>query len=280
MRQMDKKIRMAPNKRIIAVCTMTLMLFSAGCITEAPKNTLTQQNQQEDTMDKINLTAEETELLCATFSGEERIRRGDLVSHERALVGQLRFGMEYLTEKYPGRTFVMSNCIPQNKENSHTSLTIRVKGEDVGYELHIQTLEDGSYEASDDYYAVFIRDDYQTLLSTIASESSAGFLAAWAGFPYLYGESYDSELTLDAALNGGPNPEAEGAVYYDGAAVSDHAAATETLALKLKEKGCRGTFWVYYVKEQPENWSTAEELRDFVNEKRYDVIEAREQITL
>ena len=228
----------------------------------------------------IELTQEETELLCAAFSGEERIRKGDLLSYEIELVQQLRFGREYLSRKYPSQIFRMQNCIPQNKENAYTTVDIQAENDRKQYELRLTTSEDKTISAADNFYETVVKKDYEAHIADAARGATKAFLAAQVNVPYLYGEEYDAELTLDAVLEQEIELSVEAAVFLDGTEVGNIASMTKELEEALKGAGCHGSFWIYYLKERPENWTTAEDLQDFVNAGRYQVIYAREKISL
>ena len=243
--------------RIFGMMILAALMLYTGC---AAGNLATDQRQEseEGTMlSAIELTQEETELLCATFSGEERIRRGDLLSYEIELVRQLRFGREYLSQKYPSQTFRMENCIPQNKENAYTTVDIQAENDRKQYELRLTTSEDKTISAVDNFYETVVKKDYEAHIADAARGATKAFLAAQVNVPYLYGEEYDAELTLDAVLEQEIELSVEAAVFLDGTEVGNIASMTKELEEALKGTGCHGSFWIYYLKKRPDSWTTA-----------------------
>ena len=265
---------------IFSAILLAMLIFFFGCMARNLTTDQRQESKEENMLSMFELTQEETELLCATFSGEERIRRGDLLSYEIELVRQLRFGREYLSQKYPSQTFRMENCIPQNKENAYTTVDIQAENDRKQYELRLTTSEDKTISAADNFYETVVKKDYEAHIADAARGATKAFLAAQVNVPYLYGEEYDAELTLDAVLEQEIELSVEAAVFLDGTEVGNIASMTKELEEALKGAGCHGSFWIYYLKERPENWTTAEDLQDFVNAGRYQVIYAREKISL
>lgn len=271
------------RKKLILIFSAILpamLIFFFGCMARNLTTDQRQESKEENMLSMFELTQEETELLCATFSGEERIRRGDLLSYEIELVRQLRFGREYLSQKYPSQTFRMENCIPQNKENAYTTVDIQTENDRKQYELRLTTSEDKTISAADNFYETVVKKDYEAHIANAARGATKAFLAAQVNVPYLYGEEYDAELTLDAVLEQEIELSVEAAVFLDGTEVGNIASMTKELEEALKGTGCHGSFWIYYLKKRPDSWTTAEDLQDFVNAERYQAIYAREKISL
>lgn len=266
--------------RIFGMMILAALMLYTGCTAGNLATDQRQESEEGTMLSAIELTQEETELLCAAFSGEERIRKGDLLSYEIELVQQLRFGREYLSRKYPSQIFRMQNCIPQNKENAYTTVDIQAENDRKQYELRLTTSEDKTISAADNFYETVVKKDYEAHIADAARGATKAFLAAQVNVPYLYGEEYDAELTLDAVLEQEIELSVEAAVFLDGTEVGNIASMTKELEEALKGAGCHGSFWIYYLKERPENWTTAEDLQDFVNAGRYQVIYAREKISL
>lgn len=265
---------------IFSAILLAMLIFFFGCMARNLTTDQRQEGKEENMLSMFELTQEETELLCATFSGEERIRRGDLLSYEIELVRQLRFGREYLSQKYPSQTFRMENCIPQNKENAYTTVDIQAENDRKQYELRLTTSEDKTISAADNFYETVVKKDYEAHIANAARGATKAFLAAQVNVPYLYGEEYDAELTLDAVLEQEIELSVEAAVFLDGTEVGNIASMTKELEEALKGTGCHGSFWIYYLKKRPDSWTTAEDLQDFVNAERYQAIYAREKISL
>ena len=265
---------------IFSAILLAMLIFFFGCMARNLTTDQRQESKEENMLSMFELTQEETELLCATFSGEERIRKGDLLSYEIELVRQLRFGREYLSQKYPSQTFRMENCIPQNKENAYTTVDIQAENDRKQYELRLTTSEDKTISAADNFYETVVKKDYEAHIANAARVATKAFLAAQVNVPYLYGEEYDAELTLDAVLEQEIELSVEAAVFLDGTEVGNIASMTKELEEALKGTGCHGSFWIYYLKKRPDSWTTAEDLQDFVNAERYQAIYAREKISL
>lgn len=265
---------------IFSAILLAMLIFFFGCMARNLTTDQRQEGKEENMLSMFELTQEETELLCATFSGEERIRRGDLLSYEIELVRQLRFGREYLSQKYPSQTFRMENCIPQNKENAYTTVDIQAENDRKQYELRLTTSEDKTISAADNFYETVVKKDYEAHIANAARGATKAFLAAQVNVPYLYGEEYDAELTLDAVLEQEIELSVEAAVFLDGTEVGNIASMTKELEEALKGTGCHGSFWIYYLKKRPDSWTTAEDLQDFVNAERYQAIYAREKISM
>lgn len=268
------------GKRYRLRCMFLLLLLLVGCRSPRPNTESPAQTGKEQEEATMKLTDDEIRILCQAFSDEDRIKEGSLLSYEAALVGQLRFGMDYLEGKYPGRLFRMSDCIPQNKLNPYTTLAICVEGEEECYQLRLETLEDGAYAAQDNYYGALLRNDYEIRLEEAARSVTGGCLAAWVNIPGLYGTEYDAALTLEHVLEQGLPLLADGAVYLDGTQATGMEAVRDRLAALLEEQGLHGVFWVYFLKEQPEGWGTAEELRAYVSAGRESVLLGRERISI
>ena len=255
------------KKICAAVCALIILLLAAGCGTLPETFENEKEIGQEDNMETVKLTNEEKELLCSMYSGEERIRRGDLLDHEIALLEQLRFGMSYLSEKYPKHRFEMTACIPQGKMETHTTVSVCAEGVDGVYTLRLETLPDGTCLAEDDFYAVTIREEYTAMLRAAAKAAVAGTLGVWAEFPGLYGmECGAAGYDLAAAAKDGSMVFAECAVYVDGRSDAAPDAVSAALKQALADKGFRGNFYVYVLEEVPEGEITDEALRAFVKE--------------
>ena len=265
---------------IFSAILLAMLIFFFGCMARNLTTDQRQESKEENMLSMFELTQEETELLCAAFSGEERIRKGDLLSYEIELVQQLRFGREYLSRKYPSQIFRMENCIPQNKENAYTTVDIKAENDRKQYELRLTTSEDKTISAADNFYETVVKKDYEAHIANAARGATKAFLAAQVNVPYLYGEEYDAELTLDAVLEQEIELSVEAAVFLDGTEVGNIASMTKELEEALKGTGCHGSFWIYYLKKRPDSWTTAEDLQDFVNAERYQAIYAREKISL
>ena len=153
---------------IFSAILLAMLIFFFGCMARNLTTDQRQKSKEENMLSMFELTQEETELLCATFSGEERIRRGDLLSYEIELVRQLRFGREYLSQKYPSQTFRMENCIPQNKENAYTTVDIQAENDRKQYELRLTTSEDKTISAADNFYETVVKKDYEAHIADAA----------------------------------------------------------------------------------------------------------------
>ncbi len=95
-------------------------------------------------------TEEELLLLAGRYAGEERIRRGDLKSYEIEAIIDLREGMAYLDEKYPGFEFMPLALGPMNVWQPLTEIRVRCDGNE-DFTLKVKRESDGSRKCSDDF---------------------------------------------------------------------------------------------------------------------------------
>lgn len=255
--------------------SIVLISFMAGC--RKISNQVEDYQMQEVFMDTTELTDEEVQLLCQAFIDSDRIQRGEILSYEKALLQQFHFGKEYLAQKYPDKQFKFGNCIPQNNINPYTSLSIWTEEDSKKrYDFRIETLADGSFIASDNFYGSLIHDEYALRLEQMAT----GCLGVWVNIPYLYGEEYDAELSLDILLKKGFSLYADGAIYFDASLVEQSGEICESIRKELTNSGFKGDFWIYFLEGQPDGWLDIEELRSFVNRERDEVVQSRERIII
>lgn len=117
--------------------------------------------------EELMMTAEKKELLKLISVDEERIEEGKLFEWQMEVLKQYDYAMKYLNDKYPSYEFVIIDCNQKNTFNSFTTFYCKEKSNDTQdtFELYLYVNDqDGSYDAKDNFYAVFLGEAYAQLL--------------------------------------------------------------------------------------------------------------------
>lgn len=182
-----------------AVILAALLLWTGGCVqsgqTIPPASGV--ETEETDMTETIILTEEEEKLLCDAYLGEDRIREGKLYGYQMTCLEQIRFGREYLEQKYPGAAFSLLAVRPMDKLNSVTEIRFTEgSAPDTCYDLQIRETQ-GVYQAADNYYAVLIRDVYDTAVTQLLVDAGLPVCWTYTNFADVKGPEIDG--SLDAA---------------------------------------------------------------------------------
>lgn len=212
----------------------------------------------EETMETMDMTEEQMELLCRISVNEEKVREGRLYDWQIEILNQYEFAMEYLNEKYPSYSFKIINCEPKNKLNSYTNFTIteETAPEDY-YSLYINVEEETSenvYEASDNYYGVLKEEEFAEKLLALIQQDFPECSAVKTSMPYVQGKEYGENLDLDLVLSGEIELSQDTTIRMECGEMTETEYEEKTSELEhfIKDRGIAGSFQVKFVENGEE----------------------------
>lgn len=144
----------------------------------------------------------EKELLIEEFPSydEETIREGRLYEDHLALLNEIRTGMSYLEEKYPGYKF----SIDYRDDWAVTIIDYRVTEETTGesFKLRFDKGEGDGLQPEDDFYVYFIEDAYQEYLEEQFKQRADKVMKVVISITRTKGKDYDDKITMEDITNG------------------------------------------------------------------------------
>ena len=226
------------NKTLyIMIMTMIIVIALAGCGREkeepADKPAVTVKQQAD-------LTEEEQRLLIAAFGDDENIRAGNLYDYQKEALIQLRTGMEYLKEKYPGEDFSVLSFSNATKLTEYASCYFRAGASSKEYLLTI-TPENGKYVCRDTYYGEKIRNRYDAELESILRESGYE-TKLYTDFSTPAGMDVDGSATMRTVNEARPKIARCTFIFVD----SNLMGQGENIQNALYDKGAYGSYILYF----------------------------------
>lgn len=226
------------NKTLyIIIMTMIIVITLVGCGREkeepADKPAVTVKQQAD-------LTEEEQKLLIAAFGDDENIRAGDLYDYQKEALIQLRTGMGYLKEKYPGEDFFVLSFSNATKLTEYASCYFRASTSSKEYLLTI-TPENGEYVCRDTYYGEKIRDRYDAELESILRENRYE-TKLYTDFSTPAGMDVDGSATMQTVNGISPKIVRCTFIFVD----SNLMGQGENIQNALYDKGAYGSYILYF----------------------------------
>ena len=143
----------------------------------------------------------EKELLIEEYPySEDTIREGKLNNSQLALLNEIRTGMSYLEEKYPGYKF----SINYRDDWAVTIIDYWVTEETTGesFKMQFAKLEKDGLQPEDDFYIYFIEDAYQEYMEEQFMQRSDKVTEVSVSIYRTKGEGYDDKITMVDVLSG------------------------------------------------------------------------------
>lgn len=139
-------------KKVITFIILTGMLFSmSGCFNLNAYNEAASQHEGES---DIYLDDAQKNLLISTGGDANELDNGNLTSTQKEIINRYNFTMDYLQNKYPDHTFLITWYTPDGLWNPQARFTFTCDGADKEYTVNITVTEgDGgnTYEAEDNF---------------------------------------------------------------------------------------------------------------------------------
>lgn len=196
----------------------------------------------DDDMDYIEMTDKEKEILIAIYADSDRIQQGKLFSHQETALQQLRAGMEYLTEKYPGYFLEVLTFEPADKFTPRARLLVQ-DTESKNYQVTVEP-SDGNYICTDNFYGVLIRDNYDKMISDIL-ENSGLTVFSYTEFTAYLGMSQSTDITVDKIISENPKLSRLTHLYIQTSENND--LTVNKIQECLSDEGIYGAYFLYFV---------------------------------
>lgn len=151
--------------------------------------------------DDYELTAQEQKLLIDEWPGsEDMIKEGKLYGHQARLLNEIRTGMSYLEEKYPGYKF----SINYRDDWAVTIIDYRVTEETTGesFKLRFDKNEGDGLQPEDNFYIYFIEDAYQEHMEEQFKQRLDRGIEIITTMTHTKGREYDISITMDDVISG------------------------------------------------------------------------------
>lgn len=262
------------QKKLIRMLLVTAALLSgaAGCTSGNTGSLETDQVKSEEGREEnMEMTKEELELLKRISVDEASVEEGELVSWQREILEQVRYGLSYLNKKYPEHTFTIIDGEPKNKVNAYSVYRFNADGkEESYYNLHMdEGEEEGEYQAKDDFYSVILGEAYEKKMLKYLKEISKECAAVNVKFPYVKGEEYGADMDADTAWDNSYDLCPGVAVFIDGTSMSENNAreAADKIKAKVQKDKNGGTYTVYIMSELPQDPNSAQACLALISEK-------------
>lgn len=213
----------------------------------------------------------EKELLIEEFPSydEETIREGRLYGDHLAMLNQIREGMFYLEEKYPGYKFSVNYRDDWAVTIIDYWITEEITGE--SFKLRFHTDEERKHQPEDDFYIYFIEDVYQEYMEEQFMQRSDNVTEVTVSITRTKGEGYDDKITMADIISGKCDLDPRIHVYVLAGEKSEtwceQYAETE-MQKAVEELNLSGTYVIdFYI--FPEGVEQVEENEEFID---YSVI--------
>lgn len=238
----------------------------SGCVFMSPKQGKASDNGDEtaEGQDLQALTPEEQEIMTDTFGEDERSRfeEGRLFSYQEDALSQLREGVSYLKNRYPGHDFHCISLDPANIFRPWAELYFKDGDSEEFLVKVIAQKEDGkftgTYKCEDLFYSQLLGKEYDAALEKLFSD--AGYeVRVHASFIYTMGEEFPAGASANDLLKARPSPQI--AFYVSGAAEDEVLA--DSLKSVMEENNIDGNCWVYFMGRDV----TDEDIRELEDDK-------------
>lgn len=238
-------------KKFISVLLCLIVVLTA-CGNQPGTQDETGKAGNED-MDNIVMTEEEIQLMCGAYGAEERIQQGKLFDYQVSGLKQLRAGLSYLEEKYPGTDFEILTFAPANKFNPQAKLLIRGEGEQT-YSLTVEP-QDDTYLCLDNCYSLWLKDQYDAYVTALLQANGISG-CAYSTLTELVGIGIGPETSVEEFIAYTPKIDRTTDVYL--LAPGDLDAEAQKIQNIIREAGLYGSYYVHAVPS--EEFGSAEEM--------------------
>lgn len=235
---------MSKRLRFYICIVMLLLLYGCGMDNN--------QRGEVETV-SIKMTEEEIALMTDVYGEEDRMRSGDLFDFHVEALQQLRAGMEYLEKKYPECGVKIINFSPATKISTQAQFLLKGEGEE-SYTMALQIVGD-EYVCTDDYYSVFVRDEYDRQVSTIL-ESGGVAATVYTTFASLLGEAIGKDVELSEFLTVASEATRKTDIFILDTENKEHLK--EEIQDLIENAGLYGSYVIFFVDE--EGYSDREEM--------------------
>jgi len=138
-------------KHLICFAVLCICVSFASCRKqEASAHPAPAKEQTSGEKHGVFATEIELQLLAARYADEERILRGDLKSYEIDALGDLREGMLYIREKYPGYEFMPVAVGPYTVWYPWMEISVQCDDGSI-FTVWVRRDTDGNIRCSDDF---------------------------------------------------------------------------------------------------------------------------------
>lgn len=199
------------------------------------------------------MTTQEIELLSDLYMQDgDRIREGKLFSHQEEALRQLRAGMEYMNQKYPGALFTVTAF--QSATQFHQSGELSLEEGGITYTAYVE-VKDQDYSFSDNYYSKYLQPRYDQYLESVLS--SGGWTGrSFTRFPSA-SETLGPDTTAEELLRTAPKQTRTVDLFV---ITQDQEKTAREVQDLIVQAGLYGTYTLYFVPEL-DDIQTMEELR-------------------
>ena len=220
----------------------------SGCVFINPLWEKTADKAGEKTEDQTlsGMTPKEQAVMIDTFGEDEsaRIKEGRLFSYQEEALSQLREGVSYLENRYPGHDFLCTSLDPANKFRPWAEIYFK-EGNSGNFLVKVIAKKvDGHYSGyicEDNFYGQILRKEYNAALEEMFAD--AGYkVRVYACFINTLGEGFPADASVDDLLKADTSPST--AVYVSGA-VPDREFV-DGLRAVMEENHVSGDYFIYF----------------------------------
>ncbi len=245
-------------RRMLILACLFAMTSGCGAANTVFDSGISQTNSKtkgEEDMEKTEMTALEVELFCKVYQDTNRICEGRLFDHQEEALRQLRTGMAYLEEKYPGQTLKVLSFEPANKFNGRAEILFH-SDDTEDYTVYVEPTDE-KYLCTDTYYGRYLRVSYDKRVQDVLAQGGYTGMA-YSRFPVPAGMEIGIETTVDDLLRIQPKLTRTTDLFL--AADDKEQVAAEVQSL-LTDAGLYGVYILYFVPKLQENLTDLDEKR-------------------
>ena len=146
------------------------------------------------------LTENEKELLAEKYSyDEEDVKKGILDRKQYRTLKEIRYGMEYLQEKYPGYEFEILYL--DGWAGNFDDCAVHEKKTDEYFSMYIYEEKGDSFSAKDDFYEYFFFPKYDAYMEEQLKNLSK-VAKVRTGIGFVEGREYDLYMEIEDVVSG------------------------------------------------------------------------------
>ena len=216
--------------------------------------------EEESSMKEIELTAEESRLLCAIYSKEDKIKRGELYSYQEECLSQIRAAKAYLFEKY-ARDFYVFSYNPISRMDVYGRMLFATEEDQTSYQLLLRQ-EDDTYHIEDNYYGSLIQKDYDSAVEELIHDQMGIDCHSLTSFSALKGMEFNGNLTSDDIFALGSELSRDTQLFFNQGDFS--AGKEEEIKELLLNQNLYGSYSLYY----GENLLSQKHVESYVRESK------------
>lgn len=251
----------------------------SGCVFVPPKQGKASSGEVKITEDQDMkpLTPEEREIMIDTYGEDERARfeEGRLFSYHKEALSQLREGVTYLENRYPGHDFHCTSLSPANVFRSWAEIYFKDRNSKEFLVKVIAQKEDGkftgTYKCEDLFYGQLLGKDYDAALEKLFSNEGYE-VRVHANFVYTMGEEFPADASVDDLLKAGSCPQT---AFYVSGSIEDEAL-TDNLKAVMEKNNIDGDCWVYFAGQDVTS-ANIQDLEDRKGDMPFTVFHTREE---